>query len=167
MSHIENYCIESFIINGHRNISAKHKTTLEFTKEDFLTTKGDCIIGVSSTKSLADFDPCFKDLVKKKNTIIYTIILTPSGVYDVIKSYGDPRLTYSDKNRIIIRKSNYIAGNTAGIKADKAAADIDRGLIEYLRKDHSKALVIMIAISEDFWRPPLPPYFPEDTAYFT
>ena len=37
-----------FSILGHENILATHKNTLEFTKDDFVTKTGDCIVGISS-----------------------------------------------------------------------------------------------------------------------
>ena len=33
-----------FNIFGHPNILCNHKNTLEFTKQDFVTKKGDCIL---------------------------------------------------------------------------------------------------------------------------
>ncbi|HIP75502.1 MAG TPA: DUF371 domain-containing protein, partial [Thermococcus paralvinellae] len=35
---------------GHENIKATHKSTLEITKEDFLTPRGDCIICIKADK---------------------------------------------------------------------------------------------------------------------
>ena len=52
--HAQNFCksdrkkILTFLAFGHKNITANHKTTLEFTKENSVTKKGDCIIGVNS-----------------------------------------------------------------------------------------------------------------------
>ena len=38
----------TFIVMGHPNISSKHKTTLEFTKDHDIGKTADCIIGVRS-----------------------------------------------------------------------------------------------------------------------
>jgi hypothetical protein len=35
---------------GHKNVLATHKTTLEFTKDDYLTKKGDCILAINLDK---------------------------------------------------------------------------------------------------------------------
>ena len=50
----------SFNCYGHENITARHKTTLEFTKDRDLSLKGDCIIGVKADFSL----PQLKNLIK-------------------------------------------------------------------------------------------------------
>ena len=51
-----------FFIFGHPNISADHKTTLEFTKDKELTKKGNCIVGVNSDFSFSEI----KNLLKAK-----------------------------------------------------------------------------------------------------
>ncbi|MGB9674949.1 MAG: DUF371 domain-containing protein, partial [Nanopusillaceae archaeon] len=40
-----------FVINvkGHKLVKATHKSTLEITKDNFLTERGDCIIGINSS----------------------------------------------------------------------------------------------------------------------
>ena len=46
---------------GHPNITAKHKTTLEFTKDKELSLRGDCIVGVKS-----DFElPLIKNFISQ------------------------------------------------------------------------------------------------------
>ena len=57
----------SFTCYGHENITAKHKTTLEFTKDKDLSLKGDCIVGVN-----ADFD------INKIKELIFKDLFTPS-----------------------------------------------------------------------------------------
>ena len=51
-----------FFIYGHENISAKHKTTIEFTKDKEVSRKGDCILGVNADFSFSEI----KRLLKKK-----------------------------------------------------------------------------------------------------
>jgi len=54
-----------FIAYGHKNITSRHKTTLEFTKDSNLTIKGDCIVGIKADFSLDKI----KDFIKNsKNT---------------------------------------------------------------------------------------------------
>jgi len=153
--------IEAFVVRGHRNIRAKHPTTLEFTRDEYLTVRGDCIVGISASKALRDFSDEFKDLARRSTALVATIIIGMNGVYDVIFGWGNEKLTYDDSSKIIIRRSNYIADNTAAIYSDKAAKDLKRELINYLRNDESKAAVIMIAIDlKCFGGSPLTPYLP-------
>ncbi len=42
----------SFTAWGHENITANHKRTLEFTKDNELSLEGDCILGVSANFSI-------------------------------------------------------------------------------------------------------------------
>lgn len=152
---------EFFKVRGHRNVRALHERSLEFTKEGFLTERGDCIVGISSTKALRDFNQSFKELAGRSSSLIITLIVGTNGDYDVVVGRGREGLTYSDDVRIIIRKSDYVSGNTAVVRADKAARDLNRGLVNYLRGDGSEALVIMFVVDLNCFRsPPLTPNLP-------
>jgi len=137
---------EVIIAYGHRNISAKHPTTLEITTESDITPRGDCIIGVKANKAIADLEPRFKEIVKRDDAIL--VILLRSGEYkDVIVAQGSSKLILSDKRRLIIRKSGYIEPATLGIHANKAAKDIDRNLIRVLIDTESILKIDIYAIS--------------------
>ena len=45
---------------GHAYVVSRHPTTFEITKEEHLTMKGDCIIGVAADKGAADLSPAFR-----------------------------------------------------------------------------------------------------------
>ena len=47
---------------------------------------------------------------------------------------------------MVIRKSSYICNRTLAIKADKAAADLSRSLVEKLRKPKQNVEIKLIAI---------------------
>jgi len=138
--------VEYFIVKGHPNVKATHSTTFEFTKENFLTHRGDCIVGISASKALRDFSKEFKDLARNPSSVIYVIILTPNGIADIVFGLGSQELTYDDPVKVIIRKSSYISGNTAVIRANKAAKDLNRDLINYLKSNNAYAIVVMVAI---------------------
>lgn len=117
---------------GHQNILATHKSTIELTKEDFLTHTGDCIIGVRADKACADLPDRFKELLKLGRKV--KITLECGGLKEVITARGDPRLTFESPTAMIIRKSDFVCGRTLCVRADKAAADLNRKLIEELKK---------------------------------
>lgn len=117
---------------GHPNVSATHKTTFEWTTEDFLNKTGHCIIGITADKSFADLPAGFKELLKQGKEL--KITLECNGFKDVVTGCGDPRLTFTDPHCMIIRKSDYVCGRTLAVRADKAAADIDKKLIEEMKK---------------------------------
>ena len=125
---------------GHELIQATHKTTFEITKEKSLTPRGDCIIAVRADKSVADLSREFKELVKKRGAEI-TIIIMSDDEREIIKAYGDPRLTLSHPEDIVIRKSTYICSRTLAVKANKAARDLSRKLIRHLRNPDKRVKI--------------------------
>jgi len=142
------YSLELVEFRGHRNVKASHKTTLEITREGELTPKGDCIIGVEADKGLRELNPEFKEIVKSEASKLLIIILTPGGNTDLISCEGHPNLTLDDPERMIIRRSAHISSNTLCIKSSKAAKDLDRRVIEELRKG-GKGVAIMIAFKKN------------------
>ena len=56
---------------GHKNIRATHKSTLEFTFDETLTVKGDCIVGVKANSSLSDMP----ELMKKYSPDMVIILI--------------------------------------------------------------------------------------------
>ena len=60
----------SFTCYGHENITCKHKTTLEFTKDKDLSLKGDCIVGVKADFSLKGVKEFIKILNNNKKITI-------------------------------------------------------------------------------------------------
>lgn len=119
---------------GHPNIRATHKTTFEITKESNLTLRGDCIVGVSADKGLADLNQELKQIIRSENSVVLVLLVDESGEYDLILGRGDPRLELSDEKRIIVRKSMYVSRNTLAVLSSKSAADLKRSLIEDLKK---------------------------------
>ncbi len=143
-------CLNKFLIEivefkGHENVRATHETTFEITREDYLTPRGDCIIGVSANKALADFSDEFKEYARNDDTKLIIVLISEKGNYDVIEAFGSNRLTYEDNTRIIVRRSNYVSANTAAIKASKAAKDLNRKLINDFRRG-CKGIALFIAI---------------------
>ncbi len=141
---------EEVFARGHPNIRAIHKTTLEITRDQDLTPRGDCIIGVKASKGLADFSKEFKEIARKKTSIIITLLYIDDKLYDQVIGHGHPSLTYSDNRKIIIRKSTYIDGATAMINSSKAARDLDRELVGKLRDSDTvlKTLFITLDLGE-------------------
>ncbi len=120
--------IEAF---GHPNVLSTHKTTLEFTKDNFLTLRGDCIVGINSNKSIAELSNKFKDFVKKERKIRCKI--KTKSYEDNIVGYGNQHLTLDHPKDIVLRKSKFICPRTLLINCNKAAYDINRDLIEELK----------------------------------
>ena len=137
---IMRYAIEHIIAYGHKNIKASHKTTIEITRESWLTPRGDCIIGVNANKGPKHFNKEFKNIVQNNNSIIIAILIV-NDVVDVVVGRGSSSLTLDDEVKVIFRKSEYTCPRTVMIRANKAAADIRRELIEILRSQAEKAMI--------------------------
>ena len=122
---------EKIIAEGHRNIRATHNTTLEITREDYLTPRGTCIIGIKANKAASDLSPKMKQLLKTSGYRVYLFIIVREKM-DFVEARSDPRLVLTNPYSIVIRKSDYIDDRTVAINANKAARDIDRAIVEYL-----------------------------------
>ncbi|MBA2859542.1 DUF371 domain-containing protein [Methanococcus maripaludis] len=117
---------------GHENISANHKSTLEITKENHVTCTGDCIIGISADKSMLDFSESFKENLRNSDKI--TVEIEVDGLKEVITGKGNTKLTLDHKTDIVIRTSDFSCSRTLMVNSDKASKDINREIVEKLKK---------------------------------
>ncbi len=122
---------------GHENIRATHETTFEITKESTLTKRGDCVIAVGATKGAKDLDSEFEEAMKRQDAQI-TITIEASKIRELIKARGSTQLLFTHPTDMVVRKSNYICDRTIAIKANKAARDISRKLIQKIQNPDQK-----------------------------
>ena len=130
---------------GHHNITARHSSTLEITKDQEVTPRGDCIIAVSSTKAAADLDPHLKRAIRSGCRVTLILVADELGLFELITGRGHPLLTLEDRRSIVVRKSSYVDARTVAIMADKAARDINREIAKYLAQPHARLKVWIIA----------------------
>jgi len=133
---------ETIFAYGHRNIQATHKTTFEVTKEKEMSRKGDCIIAVSANKALADLASEFKKKLQQDNAKL-TILVEAGDVVDAITASGNSKLILTHPTDMVVRKSGYICNRTLAIRADKAACDLSRKLVERLRNPEQKVRITL------------------------
>jgi hypothetical protein len=133
---------EVIFAHGHKNVQATHPTTLEITKEEKLTKRGDCIIAVSADKALTDLSVKFKDYLRKENARI-SLLIEAGEVVDVINAIGSPKLMLTHPTDMVVRKSSYICNRTLAIQADKAAIDLSRKLVEKLKNPEQKVKITL------------------------
>lgn len=119
---------------GHPNVKATHKTTFEITKDEDITPRGDCIIGVRADKSVRDLSDDLKDWLRSGRPVKIEILLPDYDLRDEIVAYGDANLTFKDGKDIVVRKSNYICDRTLAIRSNKSARDIKREIVERLKE---------------------------------
>ncbi|RLI12568.1 DUF371 domain-containing protein, partial [Candidatus Bathyarchaeota archaeon] len=117
--------VEVIRARGHPNVRAEHPTTLEVTKEEELTPRGDCIIAVGADKGARDLSENFKRLVRTPGAVVLMAIEVPSaGLREVVRGFGHPGMTLEHTRDIVVRRSDFVCGRTVAIRADKAARDL-------------------------------------------
>jgi len=136
------YCVDVVEFRGHPNIRAEHPTTLEVTRDEFLTPRGDCIVGVAGSKGASGIDECVKRVLREGGKLV-AVILVEGGLFDYVVAEGSSLMTFSESRKIIIRRSTYVDGSTVGIRADKAAKDLRRDVVEALRQGRKGYLVLV------------------------
>ncbi|MGC9079340.1 MAG: DUF371 domain-containing protein [Nanopusillaceae archaeon] len=131
-----------FVINvkGHKLVKATHRSTLEITKDNFLTERGDCIIGINSSHSVKDLPDDLKQHLLDEGKI--RIIIKIDDLIDDIVAYGSKKLILKNERSIVIRKSDYIDERTLAIYANKSAKDIDRRIIDKIREEKNFEFII-------------------------
>lgn len=134
--------IERITSYGHPNVTGKHKTTLEVTKEKELSLRGDCIIGVGAEKGLMDLNERFKDLAMRVDAKM-EVTLMAEDIKETITGWGHPDLTFTHPTDIVIRKSDFICSRTLMIKADKSSKELNRKLIEKLKNPNTRLETII------------------------
>jgi len=128
----------SFTAWGHENITARHRRTLEFTKDNELSLEGDCILGVTSNFSLYDLKELIKEGTKLK------IVIKVEDISDEIIFEANPG--FNDEREIVIRMGDFSSERTLGVKADKACADLKKELVEKLRNPDQKIDILITNI---------------------
>ena len=136
--------IVAIFAHGHENIQATHETTFEITKEPTLTKRGDCIIAVEATNGAADLPLEFKEATRKKDAQI-TITIEAGELKEIVRAKGSPRLLFTHPTDLVVRKTDYVCGRTLAIRADKAASDLSRKLIEKIQ-DSNQGIRITLAV---------------------
>ncbi|NVM34806.1 MAG: DUF371 domain-containing protein [Candidatus Lokiarchaeota archaeon] len=131
---------EEITAYGHENIQCSHKSTIELTKEDHLTKKGNCILGINCSKACVDLNSEFKDIIRKGKKI--NVMIKVDDLKDQFYGYGDPNMTLLDEKDIVFRKSNFICNRTILIKCNKASCELDKKLIEKLRIPGKKIKIL-------------------------
>ena len=131
---------------GHENILATHKTTLEFTKDTYLSKKGDCIVTVATDKALTDLSAEFKENLRKPHAKL-TLTIEAGGIIEQVNAHGSPQLILSHPTDVVIRKSDYVCSRTLAVHADKAARDLSRDFVEKLKNPKQKVKITLASRS--------------------
>lgn len=135
--------IEKIEAHGHSAVRATHKTTFEFTKEEHLTSKGDCILAVGASKSVAELSEKFRKLAMRDFAKI-VIMIEVDKINEIAVGRGSASLTLSHETDIVARKSAFTCGRTVMIGSNRAAADFSRKLVGRLRNPDARVSLTLI-----------------------
>ena len=133
-----------FFAYGHQNIRGTHKTTFEFTKDEELSLKGDCIIGVKSNFDKENLKKFIQGMHGNKLKIRLESAPLNQKIIDTIEC--DLNEEFNGDRELVIRKTNYISGKTLAMNSNKAACELSRELIDFLKKAANKIIVKLISI---------------------
>jgi len=132
--------LDSINAKGHPLIQCTHTTTIELTKDTYLTKNGTCILGIEASKACYDLNQLLKKKIIAGEKI--TVIIKAGDVIDSFYGFGDKNLTFLSKKDLVFRKSDFICGRTILIKCSKSSSELDRNLIKNLT--NSKELFSII-----------------------
>lgn len=138
---------ETLQCRGHPNISGRHPTTFEVTKEDHLSSCGDCIIGIEADKGAADLSPLFVNMLARDDAVLVTRLSCRDRTVTVT-SRGSSAMTLDHPTDLVWRRSNFVCGRTVGIGSNYIAKDLPRAFISLLRNGE-KLVVEMTVFVED------------------
>jgi len=132
-----------FSARGHKNVQSTHRTTFEVTKETSITKQGDCIIAVEATRAAVDLPFEFKEASRKEGARM-TMTIEAGKLKEIVKAKCSPQLRFTHPTDLVVRKSGYVCGRTLAIRADKAAIDFSRKLVEKLKDPRQEIRVTLV-----------------------
>ncbi len=123
---------EIILAYGHENITARHRTTMQVTKDREITKRADCIIGVRASKSAADLSQELKRHLLEGGHVDIEVE-TFAGSFR-FGAEGSPKLILNNAVDAVIRRSSYVDDRTIVIRAEASARDIPRRIVKSLRR---------------------------------
>ena len=125
--------------HGHPNVQSLHGKTVEITKDEHLTLRGDCIIGVRASKACADLDEALQRRLMQAGSVVKIEIMVGSESFAIMGA-GDERLTLKNSHDIVIRKTNFVCPRTMSVKCDSASSDVPRNLVKLLQDKEARGI---------------------------
>lgn len=124
---------------GHPNVQSLHGKTVEITKEEHLTLRGDCIIGVRASKACTDLDEALRRRLASSDSVVRIEIMVGSESF-VINGRGDERFTLQNPHDIVIRKTSFVCPRTMSVRCDRASSDVPRNMVRMLQDKDAKGI---------------------------
>jgi hypothetical protein len=138
--------LEEIFAFGHKNISCSHSSTIELTKDSYVTNKGNCILGLKATIACSDLKENTKKKIRNGEKI--TIVIKVDNKIERFHGYGNKNLKLLNENEMVFRKSDFICDRTVLIKCSKASNDLNREIINKIRNNNKRFLILFIEDNE-------------------
>jgi len=135
---------------GHPQIKAAHRTTFEVTKEDYVTERGDCIIGVKADKSVKDLSSEFKNALRDPFAVLVILLETSGKNREIVLATGAKNLSLTHPSSIVVRKSQHVDERTLAINSNKAAININRNMIKQLQKGEMLKMTLILITAREY-----------------
>lgn len=123
---------DEIIARGHPNIVAMHYNTFQITKESSISRRADCVVGVEADKSISELSEKIKRKIRAGKELKITLRLPDYGIEEEVHAVG-ALSDLSHPTDIVVRKSHYVCSRTLAIRADKAAKDLSREMVQLLK----------------------------------
>lgn len=130
--------IYTFTAYGHPNIKATHFKTLEFTKDDALTERGDCIIGIRANFQLEEL----KKFDGKVKFICSVIDENGQKIFSEFKATTNKN--FNSDEELVLRKSSFESDRTFGFNLNRGASRLDRRIVKLMQNPESKMTVTVL-----------------------
>ena len=132
--------LDTITAQGHPLIQCIHATTIELTKDTYLTKNGTCILGIEASKACYDLNPLLKKKITDGEKI--KVFIKAGDEVDSFFGFGNKNLTFLDKKDIVFRKSDFICNRTILIKCSKSSSELDRNIIKKLTSSKERFSII-------------------------
>ena len=132
--------LDSINAIGHPFIQCTHNTTIELTKDDYLTKEGTCILGIKASKACYDLNPGLKKKIKNGEKIY--VVIKVDDIVDSFYGYGSSNLTLLSKKDLVFRKSNFICDRTILINCTKSSRELNRNITNKLTNSKKKISIL-------------------------
>ena len=134
------HVLDTINATGHSNIRCTHTSTIELTKENYLTERGTCILGINANKACIDLSPVLKSKIINGEKI--KVFIKTENFSDSFYGYGNKNLTLTSNIDMVFRKSNYRCGRTVLINCTKSSNELNKELIAELTNSDVKLTTI-------------------------
>ncbi|MFA5220926.1 MAG: DUF371 domain-containing protein [Methanoregula sp.] len=123
---------ETIRCRGHPLVLGTHPTTFEVTTEGYLTSNGNCIIGIGADKGCAGLSAAFKAVLAHDSAVLVTH-LSCAGIEAEVRSQGSSQFTLTHPTDLVWRRSTFVCTRTVGILSDNVAGTLPGELIAALK----------------------------------